>query len=74
MPQEIDLALLTALLLTLGVVCQWIAGGVALGQVLKRHRFPDYLQNQAGLAMVLLVFTSSNALGEESGLIAVRVT
>jgi Trk K+ transport system NAD-binding subunit len=35
--------------------------------------FPDYLQNYAGLAMVLLVFTASNSLGQESGLVAVTV-
>jgi Trk K+ transport system NAD-binding subunit len=50
-----------------------IAGGAALGQMLKRHVFPDYLENYAGLAMVLLIFTSSNALGQESGLVAVTV-
>ncbi len=50
-----------------------VAGGVALGQMLKRHVFPDYLQNYAGLAFVLMVFTASNAIGQESGLIAVTV-
>jgi NhaP-type Na+/H+ or K+/H+ antiporter len=50
-----------------------VAGGAALGQILKRHFFPDYLETYAGLAMVLLVFTSSNALGQESGLVAVTV-
>jgi len=58
--------------ITMGTV--WgVAGGAALGQILKRHMFPDYLQNYAGLAMVLLVFTSSNSLGQESGLVAVTV-
>ena len=58
--------------ITLGTV--WgVAGGVTLGQLLKRHIFPDYLQNYAGLAMLLLVFTTSNALGQESGLVAVTV-
>jgi len=41
--------------------------------LLKRHVFPDYLENYAALAMLLLVFTTSNALGQESGLIAVTV-
>ena len=50
-----------------------VAGGVGMGQVLKRHLIPDYLENYAGLAFVLLVFTASNALGKESGLIAVTV-
>ena len=50
-----------------------VAAGIALGHMLKKHLFPDYLQNYAGLAFVLLVFTASNALGKESGLIAVTV-
>ena len=50
-----------------------LAGGVILGAVLKRHLLPHYLRNYAGLAFVLLVFTSSNALGHESGLVAVTV-
>ena len=50
-----------------------VAGGAVLAQVLKRHLFPEYLQNYASLAFVLLVFTVSNSLGAESGLIAVTV-
>lgn len=50
-----------------------VAGGTVLAQVLKRHIFPEYLQNFASLAFVLLVFTASNSLGAESGLIAVTV-
>lgn len=50
-----------------------VAGGAVLAQVLRRHLFPEYLENYAGLAFVLLVFTASNALGAESGLIAVVV-
>lgn len=50
-----------------------ISGGVVLGTLLKRHLFPDYLENYAALAMVLVVFSASNSLGQESGLIAVTV-
>jgi NhaP-type Na+/H+ or K+/H+ antiporter len=50
-----------------------ISGGVVLSTLLKRHVFPDYLQNYAALAAVLVVFSASNALGQESGLIAVTV-
>jgi NhaP-type Na+/H+ or K+/H+ antiporter len=50
-----------------------VAGGAVLGQVLKRHLLPDYLENYGGLAFVLLVFSASNALGQESGLIAVTM-
>ena len=50
-----------------------VGGGVGLGYVIKHHMIPDYLQNYVSLAAVLLVFTASNALGSESGLIAVTV-
>jgi NhaP-type Na+/H+ or K+/H+ antiporter len=50
-----------------------IASGAAMGWMLKKHVFPDFLQNYASLAFVLLVFTASNSLGQESGLIAVTV-
>lgn len=50
-----------------------VAGGVVLAQMLRRHVMPEYLENYASLALVLLVFTISNALGDESGLIAVTV-
>lgn len=50
-----------------------ITGGVVLGQLLKRHLIPDYLENYSALAFVLMVFSASNALGQESGLIAVTV-
>lgn len=50
-----------------------ISGGVVLGTLLKRHLLPDYLENYSAMAMVLVVFASSNSLGQESGLIAVTV-
>jgi NhaP-type Na+/H+ or K+/H+ antiporter len=50
-----------------------IAGGWILAQLLRNRVFPDYLVNFAVLASVLMVFTGSNSLGEESGLIAVTV-
>lgn len=49
------------------------AGGTGLGFILKRHLLPDYLENYGAMAIVLLVFTGSNAYGSESGLIAVTV-
>lgn len=48
-----------------------LAGGYLLGQVLRRHWLPEYLINVVVLAAVLAVFTLSNVLAEESGLIAV---
>lgn len=50
-----------------------IAGGWMLAAMLRQRLFPDYLANYAVLAAVLLAFTSSNSLGDESGLIAVTV-
>ncbi len=50
-----------------------IAGGWLFGRMLAVHAFPDYLQNYAALAFVLLVFTVSNTFGDESGLVAVTV-
>ncbi|MGM0517020.1 MAG: cation:proton antiporter [Pseudomonadota bacterium] len=48
-------------------------GGWLLGQALSRHALPDYLINVTVLAAVLAVFTVSNVLAEESGLLAVTV-
>lgn len=50
-----------------------IAGGAGLALVLNRHWLPEYLVNYFVLAVVLMVFTASNSLGHESGLIAVTV-
>ena len=48
-------------------------GGYGLGIVLRRHWLPDFLINMAVLAAVLTVFTVSNVLAHESGLLAVTV-
>lgn len=59
-------------LVTIGVVLG-VFGGWLLGQLLARHGLPDYLINVTVLAAVLAVFTASNVLAEESGLLAVTV-
>lgn len=59
-------------LVTIGAVLG-VFGGWLLGQVLVRHALPDYLINVTVLAAVLAVFTTSNVLAEESGLLAVTV-
>lgn len=70
--QESESLLAFGKVVMLGTV--WgVAGGTVLAQMLKRHMFPEYLKNYASLAFVLLVFTASNTLGAESGLIAVTV-
>lgn len=50
-----------------------LAGGWVLGVILRRHWLPEYLINVVVLASVLAVFTLSNVLADESGLIAVTV-
>jgi len=45
----------------------------ALVQLLKRYWVPDFLQNAVFLAAVIVAFTASNSLREESGLITVTV-
>lgn len=46
---------------------------IALAFVLRRHLLPEFLHNYATLALVLLTFTLSNRIAEESGLLAVTV-
>ena len=50
-----------------------VVAAFALAFVLRRHWIPEYLQNYGTLATVLLAFATSNALFEESGLLAVTV-
>jgi len=48
-------------------------GGYILGVFLRRHWLPEYLHNLATLAWVLGIFSVSNAIEHESGLLAVTV-
>lgn len=50
-----------------------LAGAWLLATLLRRQWLPDYLHRVASLALVLGVFTLSNALAAESGLLAVTV-
>lgn len=50
-----------------------MGGGYLLGLVLRRHWLPEFLINVVVLACVLAVFTLSNLLADESGLLAVTV-
>ncbi|GIX34925.1 MAG: hypothetical protein KatS3mg126_0704 [Lysobacteraceae bacterium] len=50
-----------------------VVGAVALGGLLRRHWIPEYLQNYAALVAVLSVFSLSNAVAHESGLLAVTI-
>ena len=66
---------------TIGVFVLTIASGVVFGAVsawimavlLRRQLIPEYLQNFAVLASVLLAFSISNTLTHESGLLAVTI-
>jgi NhaP-type Na+/H+ or K+/H+ antiporter len=48
-------------------------GGVFLVECVRRHWCPDFLENAVALMVVIGVYAGSNALQEESGLLAVTV-
>lgn len=48
-----------------------VAAGYTLGELLRRHWMPDYLNNVATLTLVLAAFAGSDYVQAESGLIAV---
>lgn len=50
-----------------------ILGAYLLVLLIKKDFLPDYLQNPASLAMLLLVFAVSNTIQSESGLFAVTL-
>ncbi|MDG4549119.1 MAG: sodium:proton antiporter [Candidatus Contendobacter sp.] len=50
-----------------------LAGAWLLATLLRQQWLPDYLHRVASLALVLSLFTLSNALATESGLLAVTV-
>jgi len=54
--------------LAIGVLAGWV-----LSNLLSRNLLPEYLQNLATLSLVLVAFSVSNAVAEESGLLAVTV-
>jgi CPA1 family monovalent cation:H+ antiporter len=50
-----------------------VIGGYVLGYILKHHLIPEYLQSMTTLAILLVVFSGSNLLHHESGLLAVTI-
>ncbi|MFS8138414.1 MAG: cation:proton antiporter [Thermomonas sp.] len=66
---------------TIGIFVATIGCGIVIGALaawlmaffLRRQMIPEYLQNYAVLASVLLAFSVSNALTHESGLLAVTI-
>jgi NhaP-type Na+/H+ or K+/H+ antiporter len=65
--------LLTLLWIVVEGTLLGMLGGYVICQLLQRHLIPDYLRDATTLALVLLVFSVSNALASESGLLAVTV-
>lgn len=55
-----------------GTIFGAIGAGI-LYITMKRHWLPDYLQNPVTLMLVIAMFTASNSLQHESGLMAVTV-
>ncbi len=54
-------------------LCFGIFSGYFFGVILRKHWLPEYLHNVATLALVFIIFSASNALQHESGLLAVTV-
>lgn len=50
-----------------------MVGALVLAKLIKYHLVPDYLRNVFVLAYVLVIFSASNALSHESGLLTVTV-
>jgi len=50
-----------------------IAGGIIMSFLLRKHLIPEYLHDAVTLSAVVAVFTLSNGLAHESGLLAVTV-
>jgi len=50
-----------------------LLGGYLIALLIKKDHIPDFLQNPASLTMVILIFTTSNLIQEESGLFAVTI-
>lgn len=64
--------LIFAAIIALGLLLGFFAAKI-LATLLIRHWVPEYLHNVTTLAAVLLVFSVSNAIEEESGLLTVTV-
>ena len=50
-----------------------VGGGYALGEALRQRWIPEYLHNLASLSTVFLVYTLSNFVQPESGLLTVTI-
>ena len=73
-PKEATIVAIIVILKTL-IISSLIGlfGGYVLVKLIKKEYIPDYLQNPATLAILILVFASSNVIQSESGLFAVTL-
>ncbi len=67
---QIGFALLKSVVLSSSI---GLLGGYLIVFLIKKDLIPDFLQNPASLTMVVLIFTMSNLVQEESGLFAVTI-
>ncbi len=67
-----DVPLTFATMVIIGVLCG-VVGAFLLAFLLRKHLLPHYLHHVFSLALVLMVFTVSNTVAHESGLLAVTL-
>ncbi len=67
---QVGFAILKTILISSSI---GLLGGYIIALMIKRDLIPDFLQNPASLTMVVLIFTTSNLIQEESGLFAVTI-
>ncbi|MEE9493808.1 MAG: sodium:proton antiporter [Gammaproteobacteria bacterium] len=68
----VDTLFIFARILLIGSILGVISGYL-LGQALRKHWLPEYLHNVATLSLVVCVFTLSNQIESEAGLLTVTV-
>ncbi len=67
---QIGFALLKSVMISSSI---GLLGGYLIAVLIKKNQIPEFLQNPASLTMVVLIFTLSNLVQDESGLFAVTV-
>jgi NhaP-type Na+/H+ or K+/H+ antiporter len=67
---QVGFALLKSVIISCSI---GLLGGYIIARLIKRDLIPDFLQNPASLTMVVLIFTASNLIQQESGLFSVTI-
>ncbi len=67
---QIGFALLKSIVMSSSI---GLLGGYLIAFLIKKDLIPDFLQNPSSLTMVVLIFTISNLVQEESGLFSVTI-